>query len=141
MKNKIITGTLLSLTLAFVLGSAVAQEQGDDVLYPYVTIHSSGDVRRGETGSFVLAMKHGAPGTYVNFSVRGTAIPGIDYVPVASPARIGPSGYGTILIQTLPDPRGLAVPRSYSLVVTLEPGGPYTIGTPESARMMIRPAP
>jgi len=132
--------TLLGLSVVFLLGSAVAQGQGDDALYSSVTVHSSGDVNRGETASFVLVMRRGVPGTYINFSVHGTAVPGVDYVPIGSPAQIGPSGYGTILINTLPDPRGSSVPRSYSLVVTLEPGGPYTIGTPDSARVMIRPA-
>ena len=44
-------------------------------------------------------------GTYVNFSVSGTAIPGVDYVPLVYQAYIGQSGYGVILVQTLPDPR------------------------------------
>jgi hypothetical protein len=33
---------------------------------------------------------------YVNFSVSGTAIPGVDYIPLVSPAYVGPDGYGVI---------------------------------------------
>ncbi|HJW38373.1 MAG TPA: hypothetical protein VJ420_07145, partial [Candidatus Udaeobacter sp.] len=55
---------------------------------PMVTIHSAGNILRGKTGSFVLDMKpalmFGA--TYVNFSVSGTAIAGVDYVQPISPA-------------------------------------------------------
>ena len=47
-------------------------------------------------------------GMYVNFSVSGTAVAGVDYVPFLSPAYIGPSGYGVIQVQTLPDPRGFS---------------------------------
>ena len=108
---------------------------------PVITIHSTGDVTRGKTGSFVLNMTPPLMfgGTYVNFSVSGTAIPGVDYVPLVSPAYIGQSGYGVILVQTLPDPRGRSIRRAYDLVVTLEPGAGYAIGVPSSARMWIKP--
>lgn len=78
-------------------------------------------------------------GTYVNFSVSGTAIPGVDYVPLVSPTYIGQSGYGVILVQTLPDPRASSLRQPYSVVVTLEPGAGYAVGEPGSAQMMIRP--
>src|SRR6267154_2469032 len=91
---------------------------------PVVTIHSTGNVLRGKTGSFVLEMKpalmFGA--MYVNFKVSGTAVAGVDYVALASPAYIGQSGYGTILIQSLADPRGGFSNQAYSVVVTLQPG-------------------
>jgi hypothetical protein len=107
---------------------------------PVITINSTGDVTRGKTGSFVLGMN---PimfgGSYVNFSVSGTAIPGVDYVSLVSPAHIGQSGYGVILVQTLPDRRGPASRQSYSVVVTLEPGAGYAVGEPKSAQMMIKP--
>ena len=49
---------------------------------PVITIHSTGNVLRGKTGSFVLAKLattsaitvSGGSGTYVNFKVSGTAI-------------------------------------------------------------------
>ena len=44
-------------------------------------------------------------GMSVNFSVGGTAIAGVDYVALVSPAHIGQSDYGVIQIQTLPDPQ------------------------------------
>jgi hypothetical protein len=107
---------------------------------PAVTIHTTDNVTRGKTGSFVLNM---SPlmfgGMYVNISVSGTAVPGIDYVPLSSPAYIGQSGYGAILVQTLPDPRGSANRQAYSVVVTLEPGPGYGVGAPSSATMWIKP--
>jgi hypothetical protein len=153
MKRKNISKILLTLGLAFVLGSAITQVHGgspassaystshQDEQFPVITIHSTGDVRRGKTGSFVLNMNPPVMfgGTYVNFSVSGTAIPGVDYVPLVSPAYIGQSGYGVILVQTLPDPRASSFRRAYSVVVTLEPGAGYALGEPRSARMMIKP--
>ena len=86
-------------------------------------------------------MKPAVPfgGSYVNFSVSGIAIPGVDYVALVSPAYIGPSGYGVIQVQTLPDPRASSIRRSYSVVVTLETGAGYALGAPSSAQMMIKP--
>ena len=108
---------------------------------PAITIHSTGDVSRGKTGSFVLDMKptlvFGA--MFVNFKVSGSAISGVDYVALVSPAYIGQSGYGTILVQTLPDPRGSSNRQSYSVVVTLEPGAGYAVGAPNSATLWIKP--
>lgn len=113
----------------------------EDVEIPVITIHSTKDVTRGKTGSFVLDMNPVVMfgGTYINFSVSGTAIPGVDYVVLVSPAYIGQSGYGTILVQTLPDPRGSSFRQAYTVVVTLESGAGYAVGTPNSATMWIRP--
>jgi hypothetical protein len=113
---------------------------------PAVTIHSTDNVIRGKTGSFVLAM--GQPPSsssylsfhpYVNFSVSGTAIQGVDYVAIVSPTLIGASGYGTILVKTLPNPRGSANRQAYSVVVTLQNGAGYAVGAPSSATMWIKP--
>ena len=81
---------------------------------PVITIHSTDNVTRGKIGSFVLDMKPALDtmpalsfgGRYVNFKVSGTAIAGVDYVLLVSPARIGQSGYGVIQVKTLPDQRG-----------------------------------
>ena len=143
-----ISKILLSLGLVFVLNSAITQVYGgspespQDVQLPVVTINSTGDVTRGQTGSFVLTMKPALAfgGTYVNFSVSGTAVPGVDYVALASPAHIGQSGFGTLLVPTLPDPRGTFNRQAYSVVVTLKPGPGYAIGEPSSAKMMIKPS-
>jgi hypothetical protein len=99
------------------------------VEFPMITIHSTDNVIRGKTGSFVLNMKPALMlgGTYVNFKVSGTAIPGVDYVALASPAYVGPDGYGVILVKTLPDPRGSFSRQAYTVVVTLEPGLGYTL--------------
>jgi len=150
MKTKIISRILLSLGLVFVLGSAITQVRGDTEIQPpgqllVATIHSSGDVNRGKTGSFVVDMRQSTSSEkgylpyypYVNFSVSGTAIAGVDYIPLVSPAQVGPDGYGVILVKTLPDPRGLQ--RSYVVVVTLETGLGYTLGAPTSAKMTIKP--
>jgi len=153
MKTKIISKLLLSLGLVFVLGSAINQVRGDsEAIQPpgqllVATIHSSGDVNRGQTGSFVVDMRQSTSSEkgylpyypYINFSVSGTAIPGIDYIPLASPAQVGPDGYGVILVKTLADPRGSANRQSYSVVVTLETGLGYALGLPTTAKMIIKP--
>jgi hypothetical protein len=147
VKTKILSKVLVSLGLVFVLASGITHVYGgspaspQDEQLPVVTIHSTGDVTRGKTGSFVLNMNPPLMlgGTYVNFSVSGTAIPGVDYVPLVSPAYIGQSGYGVILVQTLPDPRASSIRQAYSVVVTLEPGPGYAVGNPKSATMWIKP--
>ena len=139
MKTKIISRILPSLGLVLLLGSAITQAHGQ-----VVTIQSAGDVIRGETGLFILTMNPPPPpdgGMYVNFSVSGTAIPGVDYVSLISPAYIGQSSKGVISVTTLPDPRGPFNRQAYSVVVTLEPGAGYAVGQPSSAQMMIKPSP
>jgi hypothetical protein len=144
MKTKIIGKVLLSLGLMFVLVSGITQVYGGgpaSPAYPVVTINSTGDITRGKTGSFVLDMKprNMFGGTYVNFSISGTAVPGVDYVPLVSPTYVGSSGYAVILLETLPDPRGSAFRQAYDVVVTLKPGPGYTVGEPSSAKMTIKP--
>jgi len=102
MKTKIISKILLSLGLMFVLGSAITHVQSGNAAIPpaeqmpVITIHSTDNVTRGKTGSFVLNIKPVLlfGGTYVNFSVSGTAIKGVDYLQLVSPGYIGQSGYG-----------------------------------------------
>ena len=108
---------------------------------PMITVHSTDNVTRGKTGSFVLDMKPALllGGMYVNFSIGGTAVAGVDYVQPLSPAYIGQSGYGTIQIQTLLDPRASSFRQAYSVVVTLEAGAGYALGIPRSATMWIKP--
>jgi hypothetical protein len=107
---------------------------------PVITVHSIDSVKRGKTGSFVLDM-HPLMfgGMYVNFSLSGSAVAGVDYVQPLSPAYIGQSGYGVMLVQTLPDRRASAFRRSCSVIVTLEPGPGYVVGESKSAQMMIKP--
>ena len=76
---------------------------------------------------------------YVNFSLSGSAVAGVDYVQPLSPAYIGQSGYGVFLIQTLRDPRAGSSRQAYDVVVTLEPGAGYALGIPSSARIWIKP--
>jgi len=152
MKTNIISKLLLSLGLVFVLGSTITQVRGDSEAVapgplPAVTIHSTDNVIRGQTGSFVLDMRQPTSSEqtylafhpYVNFSVSGTAIPGVDYVALVSPKLIGASGYGVLLVKTLPDPRGSANHQAYSVVVTMAAGAGYAVGTPGSATMWIKP--
>ena len=112
---------------------------------PVVTIHSTGDISRGKTGSFVLEMKPALAfsAMYVNFKVSGTAVAGVDYVAFASPAYIGQSGYATILVKTLRDPRASSSGKAYSVVVTLQPGAGYSLGSvtggARSATIWIKP--
>ena len=167
MKTKIISKILLTLTLAFVLGSTVTHVNGDtqgDAIspigppdhFPVVAIHTvnasgipsatgfNGSIEvvpRGNTGVFVLSETPQIPlaTTFVNFKVSGTAIPGVDYTVLVSPAFIGQSGFGAILVKTLPDPRASAVRQAQSVVVTLEPGPGYALGQPSSAKIIIEP--
>ena len=141
MKTKISSKILLTLGLMFVLVSAITQVHGDSPAISVVTIHSTGAVHRGETGSFVVDMRPPLTlgGAYVNFSVSGSAVPGVDYASLVSPTYVGGSGYGVILIQTLPDPRGSSFRRAYDVVLTLEPGLGYAVGEPKSAKMTIKP--
>ena len=119
-----------------------ANSRARELNLPVVTIHSAGNILRGKTGSFVLDMKpalmFGA--TYINFSVSGTAVAGVDYVPFLSPAYVGQSGYGVISLATLPDPRAQSSNQAYSVVVTLEPGLGYALGEQKSALIWIKPA-
>jgi len=108
---------------------------------PVISIHSTDNVTRGKIGTFVLDMNavRVPVGTYVKFSVSGSAIQGVDYVALASPAYIGQSGYGVIQVQTLADPRGSYARQAYSVVITLEPGPGYEVGANSSATMWIKP--
>ena len=113
----------------------------EDVQLPAISIYSAGDVARGKTGSFVLKMSPPVMfgGIYVNFKISGTAVAGVDYVAFASPAYIGQSGYATILVHTLANPRASSDPQAYSVVVTLEAGAGYALGAPSSATIWIKP--
>ena len=112
---------------------------------PVVSVYATDNVIRGKTGTFVLKMKPSQMlgGTYVFFSLSGTAVQGVDYKLVASPAYISQSGYGVIQIETLADPRGSSSNQAYSVIVTLNAGAGYTLGSDasNSAIMWIKPAP
>src|SRR5215475_13437187 len=153
MKNQNIVVIAIASALAFALGpvtEANITPQGGPaaatspvVQSPVITIHSAGNILRGKTGSFVLAMKpapteaNGTSGMYVHFKVSGTAIPGVDYIALTSPAYIGPSGFGVISVKTLPNPRGSLNTQAYSVEVTLEPGAGYAVGQSSSAKLLI----
>jgi hypothetical protein len=117
-----------------------------------VTVYSAGDVNRGKTGYFILAMRSPATtagqassagavlaGTYVKFSLSGTAGEGIDYVTQVSPAYVGSTGYAVISIKTLPDPRGSFNQKTYSVIITLEAAAGYAVSQPSTAKMLIKP--
>jgi hypothetical protein len=107
---------------------------------PVINIYATDNVTRGKTGSFVLDMKPALAfgATYVNFKVSGTALAGVDYVALVSPAFIGQSGFGTILIKTLANPRGSGLRQAYSVVITLENGMGYFVGKSRSATIWIK---
>jgi len=141
-RNNILTATLVALAFAFApVVQAGVHPEGGPTQVPVITINSIDNVIRGKTGTFVLNMKPVLMlgGMYVNFSVSGSAVPGVDYVALTSPAYIGQSGYGLIQIQTLPDPRGSSLRQAYSVVITLEDGAGYSVGKPNSATMWIKP--
>ena len=160
MKNRsnIYITTLVALAFALALGAEASPKPDGGPTYlsptasngenlPVIAIHSTDNVSRGKTGSFVLDMRPALDATpalrfdgrYVNFKVSGTAIAGVDYVLLVSPARIGQSGYGVIQVKTLPDQRGSSFRQAYSVVVTLEPGPGYEVGAASSATMWIKP--
>lgn len=141
MKTRTNGKILVTLALIFVLGGATTQVRSEVDKFPLITIHGTEEaVVRGKTGSLVLSMNPIIFGErWVNFSVKGTAVPGVDYMPLISPAHVGKSGYGVIQVQTLLNPRGPAALLSYSVVVTLEPGPGYVVGEPRSAQLMISP--
>lgn len=152
MKNQNTVFITIVSALAFALAPVTKAAPGplrfpppptiaEDVKLPVITIHNTDNVIRGKTGSFVLNMKPALMfgGSYVNFSVSGTAIAGVDYVLLVSPAYVGPSGYGVIQVQTLPDPRAYSSRRAYSVTITLEAGAGYEVGARSSATMWIKP--
>jgi hypothetical protein len=156
-RNNIFTTTLVALAFALALGAEASPQPDGGPTYlfstassnansdgenlPVITIHSTDNVTRGQTGSFVLAMTPALRlgGTYVNFKVSGTAIAGVDYVLLVSPAYIGQSGYGVIQVKTLPDQRGASFRQAYTVTVTLERGAGYEVGAAKSATMWIKP--
>jgi hypothetical protein len=160
MKNQNIALIAIAFALAFALGpvteASITPQGGptvepaathqaystsqDGENLPVITIYSAGNILRGKTGSFVLDMKPALMfgGTYVNFKVSGTAVAGVDYVALVSPAYIGSSGYAVLSFKTLPNPRGSFINQAYSVVVTLEPGPGYRVGQPSSAQMWIK---
>jgi hypothetical protein len=156
MKNQNIVLIAIAFALAFALapitnaapipgggpatGPANYQPSAEGEQLPVISIHSAGDIPRGKIGSFVLSMKPAIMfgGTFVNFKVSGTAVAGVDYVSLLSPAYIGQSGYGVISVATLPDLRGPSFRKAYSVVITLEPGLGYALGEPKSAQLTIK---
>jgi len=161
-RNNIYTVTLVAIAFAFapVLEAGQHLEGGPDPILaagpaaPVITVHSTDNVTRRKTGSFVLVRGLGKiaeddndmsasfipAGTYVNFKVSGTAIAGVDYVLLVSPAYIGQSGFGLIQVKTLSDQRASSSRQAYSVIVTLEPGAGYAIGASRSATMWIKPS-
>jgi hypothetical protein len=136
MKTNIISKLIPTLALVFVFGSAITDVHGatqggspsvtgpPDQQFPMITIHSVDDVTRGNIRTFVLSVnpKTMLATTFVKFSGSGTVIPGVDYTPLVSSAFIGQSGFGVLLIETLPDTRASFSRQAYSVVITLEPG-------------------
>src|SRR5947209_9001396 len=127
MKNRKLEFTTMVLVLAFTLapivlagpqpGGGPTREPANDSVSPegenrpVVTIYSTDNVTRGKTGSFVLDMKPAMAfgGLYVQYTVSGTAIPGVDYVAVVSTAYVGPLSFGLIATGTLNGPRALSL--------------------------------
>ena len=84
MKTKIISKILLTLGLVFVLGSATLRCAARGLLLSIAQGMSPGENR------FIRRDMNPAPPLVgiVNFSVSGTAIPGVDYVPLVSPVIV-----------------------------------------------------
>ena len=143
MKNQNIIVIAMAAAFAFALASVTeatpCPQWGCGQQLPEISIHSTGNILRGKTGSFVLEKNPLLLGgaMYVNFKVSGTAIPGVDYAALISPVYIGASGYAVLSVKTLPNPRGSFITQAYSVVVTLERGPGYSLGTPSSATIWI----
>ena len=122
------------------LANTRADRSGVDQNLPVINVYSTDNVTRGKTGTFVLNMKSSLMlgGTWVFFSLSGTAVQGADYKLVATPVYISQSGYGTIQIETFQDPRGSASNQAYSVIVTLNAGAGYALGKSNSAIMWIK---
>jgi hypothetical protein len=147
-RNTQLTAVLfvLALAIAPIFQAAAESDATSPEQGPAVTIHTTGNVARGHTSAFVLNMASAdlgpaltLGGMYVKFKVSGTAIRGVDYVALVSPAYIGHSGYAVLLVKALPDPRASSIRQAFSVVVTLEGGPGYTLGKPSSATMWIQP--
>ena len=144
MKHQNIIGIAMAAAFAFALASVTkatpCPQWGCGQQLPAISIHSTGNILRGKTGSFVLKMSPPVAfgGMYVNFKVSGTAVPGVDYEALISPAYIGASGYAVLSVKTLPNPRGSFNTQVYSVVVTLERGPGYSLGTSSSATIWIK---
>ena len=141
-RNNQLTAVLFVVALAFAPIIQAADPVANDWPrpdHPSVTIHSAGDVFRGKTGSFVVEATYGP--LAVRYSVSGSAKPGVDYVPLGQGwslwCYVGESGYGTILIKTLPDRRAGSILQPKDVVVTLEHNPNYFVGIPRSATMWI----
>src|SRR5215475_13355875 len=112
MKNRNIKLTAMLFVVALAIAPILQAETSPEENGPTATIHSAGNIARGQTGAFVLNLRStglippaSLGGMYVKFSVGGTAIPGVDYVALVSPVRVGESGYAVLLIKALRDPR------------------------------------
>jgi hypothetical protein len=145
MKNRKIQLTAMLFVVALAIAPILRAETSPEAQAPAVTIHSTGNVARGHTSAFVLNMRSASleqpaltlPGMYVKFRVSGTAIPGVDYVALVSPTFIGESGYAVLLIKALPNARAASARQAFSVVVTLEEGQGYSLGSPSAATMWI----
>ena len=128
-----------AFALASVTKATPCPQWGCGQQLPDISIHSTGNILRGKTGSFVLEKNPLLLGgaMNVNFKVSGTAVPGVDYEALISPAYIGVSGYAVLSVKSLPNPRGSFNTQAYSVVVTLEHGPGYSLGTPSSATIWI----
>jgi hypothetical protein len=105
---------------------------------PVISVYATDNVIRGKTGTFVLKMEptQMLGGTWVFFSLSGTAVQGVDYKLVASPVYISQTGYGTIQIETLPNLRDSFSLESYTVVVTLTDGAGYRLSDASSSAIM-----
>ena len=93
MQTKIISRILLGLGLMFVLVSAITQVHGDSPASPTMlrlSLSVALGMSRGGKPVHCPGYAASAPfgGCWVNFSVSGTAVPGVDYVPVVSPTYV-----------------------------------------------------
>jgi hypothetical protein len=112
---------------------------------PVVTVFAlDGFAREGTTNTALFSIRRVGPvqnPLKVHFRIEGTAINGVDYGPITSPAEI-PAGRHSIQVPVLPiDDRVTESPET--VVLSLEPSPldvfppPYVIGVPDMAGALI----
>lgn len=101
-----------------------------------LTATTNADAATGQTGVFTLALSivSGADVT-VAYTVKGSAVPGTDYQPLKGTVKVK-AGKTTKAIKVIP--RGsLGGAAKKTVVLTLQPGAGYTVGTTGKVKLKI----
>ena len=86
-------------------------------------------------GQFTISRTGSSGDLTVNFAVSGTALSGIDYVPLDNPVVI-PSGSSAVTLDVIPF-QDLSLELTEDVVLTLQTNANYNVGSPDVARVNI----